>query len=432
MTEAMKTSAVVSAEMAPELQALAARAGRTPFYVYNTAVIDAQLAALRAVLPTEMRLHYAVKANPFPALVEHFAQRVDGFDVASGGELAVALECHLPRGFDIGFAGPGKSLEDIRAGVAADVLFQCESVRELRAIAAAGQAAGVRPRVALRINPDITLRGAGQRMGGGPRPFGIDAEAAPEVLQLMATLPVEFAGFHFYAGSQMLDAATVVALLEHCYACAVALAPHAPAPVRVLNLGGGFGVPYHAGEQALELVPIGAALQRLVARAIKDFPEAQLVLELGRYLVAPAGRYVTRVVDRKVSRGEVFLVCDGGMNHHLAASGNLGQVLRRNFPVQAVKAPVELHGEPVGASLLATLLSGPATETVTICGPLCTPLDVLAQRVELPVASEGDFVVIGMSGAYGATASPRGFLSHRGPVELLVSGSTPLDSTPPA
>jgi diaminopimelate decarboxylase len=432
MTEAMKTSAVVSAEMAPELQALAARAGRTPFYVYNTAVIDAQLAALRAVLPTEMRLHYAVKANPFPALVEHFAQRVDGFDVASGGELAVALECHLPRGFDIGFAGPGKSLEDIRAGVAADVLFQCESVRELRAIAAAGQAAGVRPRVALRINPDITLRGAGQRMGGGPRPFGIDAEAAPEVLQLMATLPVEFAGFHFYAGSQMLDAATVVALLEHCYASAVALAPHAPAPVRVLNLGGGFGVPYHAGEQALELAPIGAALHQLVARAATDFPDAHLVLELGRYLVAPAGRYVTRVVDRKISRGEVFLVCDGGMNHHLAASGNLGQVLRRNFPVQAVKAPVELHGEPVGASLLATLLSGPATETVTICGPLCTPLDVLAQRVELPVASEGDFVVIGMSGAYGATASPRGFLSHRGPVELLVSGSTPLDSTPPA
>jgi diaminopimelate decarboxylase len=339
----------------------------------------------------------------------------------------------LPRGFDIGFAGPGKSLEDIRAGVAADVLFQCESVRELRAIAAAGQAAAVRPRVALRINPDIQLRGAGQRMGGGPRPFGIDAEAAPEVLALLATLPVDFAGFHFYAGSQMLDAVNVVALLEHCYACAVALAAHAPAPVRVLNLGGGFGVPYHAGEQVLDVAPIGAALHQLVARAATDFPEAQLVLELGRYLVAPAGRYVTRVVDRKVSRGEVFLVCDGGMNHHLAASGNLGQVLRRNFPVQVVKAagclPQESReqapshkGEdsPVGASLLATLPSGAATETVTICGPLCTPLDVLAQRVELPVAAEGDFVVIGMSGAYGATASPRGFLSHRGPVELLL------------
>jgi len=408
MTEGLKTAAVAvaSTAMATELQALAGRAGRTPFYVYDTAVVDAQLAALRAVLPAAVRLHYAVKANPFPPLVEHLAQQVEGFDVASGGELAVALECHLPRGFDIGFAGPGKSLEDIRAGVAADVLFQCESVRELRAIAAAGQAAAVRPRVALRINPDIQLRGAGQRMGGGPRPFGIDAEAAPEVLALLATLPVDFAGFHFYAGSQMLDAANVVALLEHCYACAVALAAHAPASVRVLNLGGGFGVPYHAGEQALELAPIGAAVHRLVERAAVDFPEAQLVLELGRYLVAPAGRYVTRVVDRKVSRGEVFLVCDGGMNHHLAASGNLGQVLRRNFPVQVVNAPV-------GASLLAT-------ETVTICGPLCTPLDVLAQRVELPVAAEGDFVVIGMSGAYGATASPRGFLSHRGPVELLL------------
>jgi diaminopimelate decarboxylase len=451
MSEGRKaTAAVVSAEAAQELQALAVRAGRTPFYVYDTAVVDSQLAALRAVLPTEVRLHYAVKANPFPPLVDHLAQHVDGFDVASGGELALALEAPLPRGFDIGFAGPGKSLEEIRAGVAADVLFQCESVRELRAIAAAGQAAAVRPRVALRINPDIQLRGAGQRMGGGPRPFGIDAEAAPEVLALLATLPVDFAGFHFYAGSQMLDAATVVALLEHCYACAVALAAHAPAPVRVLNLGGGFGVPYYAGEQPLDLAPIGAVVHRLVERAAVDFPEAQLVLELGRYLVAPAGRYVTRVVDRKVSRGEVFLVCDGGMNHHLAASGNLGQVLRRNFPVQVVKAPVEAsllatgqstasclpqksreqapsyerEDSPVGASLLAT-------ETVTICGPLCTPLDVLAQRVELPVAAEGDFVVIGMSGAYGATASPRGFLSHRGPVELLVAGTALVDSAQP-
>ena len=420
-----KASAAVSAGLATQWQALAVRAGRTPFYVYDAAVVDAQLAALRAVLPAAVRLHYAVKANPFPPLVEHLAQHVDGFDVASGGELAVALECHLPRGFDIGFAGPGKSLEDIRAGVAADVLFQCESVRELRAIAAAGQAAAVRPRVALRINPDIQLRGAGQRMGGGPRPFGIDAEAAPEVLALLATLPVDFVGFHFYAGSQMLDAATVVALLEHCYACTVALAAHAPAPVRVVNLGGGFGVPYHAGELPLDLAPIGAALHRLVERAAVDFPEAQLVLELGRYLVAPAGRYVTRVVDRKVSRGEVFLVCDGGMNHHLAASGNLGQVLRRNFPVQVVKAPVV-------ASLLSSPPLGSVTEVVTICGPLCTPLDVLAQRVELPVAVEGDFIVIGMSGAYGATASPRGFLSHRGPVELLVAGTMPLDSSPPA
>ena len=408
--------------------ALTARAGRTPFYVYSASAVDAQLAALRAVVPPEVRIHYAVKANPFLPLLEHLAQRVDGFDVASGGELAVALDAGLPRGFDIGFAGPGKSLEDIRAGVAADVLFQCESVRELRAIAAAGQAAAVRPRVALRINPDITLRGAGQRMGGGPRPFGVDAEAAPEVLQLLATLPVDFAGFHFYAGSQMLDAATVVALLEHCYATAVALAPHAPAAVRILNLGGGFGVPYHAGEQPLDLAPIGAALQRLVARAAVELPEAQLVLELGRYLVAPAGHYVTRVVDRKTSRGEVFLVCDGGMNHHLAASGNLGQVLRRNFPVQVVAAA---SGRPPVEGATATPLApaaetSPATETVTVCGPLCTPLDVLAQRVELPVAAEGDFIVIGMSGAYGATASPRGFLSHRGPVELLVADAVPL------
>lgn len=406
-----------------ELAALALRAGRTPFYVYDTAVVDRQLAAVRAALPPTVQLHYALKANPLPALVAHLAAHVDGFDIASGGELAVVLatlaagaRAAVPRfgvGFDVGFAGPGKSLADLAAGVAAGVLFQCESVRELQAIAAAGTAAGRRPRVALRINPALELRGVGQRMGGGAKPFGIDAETAPEVLRLLATLPVEFVGFHFYAGSQMLQASTVVAMLEQCYACALVLAAQAPAPVRVLNLGGGFGVPYFAGETALELAPIAAALERLVVRAATDLPGATLVLELGRYLVAEAGRYVLRVVDRKRSRGQVFLIGDGGMHHHLAASGNLGQVLRRNFPVTLV--PAAPTPPPVGASLLAI----PPTEIVTICGPLCTPLDVLAESVLLPVAQEGDFIVVGMSGAYGATASPRGFLSHPGPVELL-------------
>lgn len=408
------------------VEAWAKRAGRTPFYVYDLATVTAQVAAVRAVLPPSCRLHYALKANPFPPLVKALAAQVDGFDVASGGELALALESAPAGGFGIGFAGPGKSLEDIRAGVKADVLFQCESRRELREIGAAGQRAGVRPRVALRINPDLEFRGAGQRMGGGPRPFGIDSEQAPAILREMATLPVEFAGFHFYAGSQMLEAATVVRLLEHCYDTARTLAAHAPGPVRELNLGGGFGVPYFAHERALDLAPIRTCLESLATRAAADFPEARLVLELGRYLVAEAGRYVMRVVDRKVSRGQVFLICDGGMHHHLAAAGLLGQVLRRNFPIESVKATpgatcAEAVLAPDGATAPLTAAdSSAATETVTLCGPLCTPLDVLGERVVLPVAEEGDFIVIGLSGAYGATASPRGFLSHPGPVELLV------------
>ena len=395
--------------IAPErLVELVRRAGRTPCYVYDLAAVRARIAAVRAALPSGVRLHYALKANPFQPLVQAIAEAVDGFDVASGGELALALETAPAGGFGLGFAGPGKSIEDIRAGVKADVLFQCESRRELREIAAAGERAGVRPRVALRVNPAFELRGAGQRMGGGPRPFGIDSEQVPAVPRELAALPVEFAGFHFYAGSQMLEAATVVALLEHCYDAAVELAQFAPGAVHELNLGGGFGVPYFAGERPLDLAPISACLQRLVARAAVDFPEAQLVLELGRYLVAEAGHYVMRVVDRKVSRGKVFVVCDGGMHHHLAAAGHLGQVLRRNFPIQLVK---------VASKLAPTELA--LTESVTLCGPLCTPLDVLGDRLELPVAEEGDFIVIGMSGAYGATASPRGFLSHPGPVELL-------------
>ena len=385
-----------------QLGALVAQVGQTPFYVHDSSRIRARVAELRRALPASLQLHYAMKANPLPPLVALMAGLVDGIDVASGGELTVALAAGgRPAG--ISFAGPGKRDAELQQAVAAGVLVNVESARELPVLAAASQALGLPARVAVRINPDFELKGSGMKMGGGPKPFGVDAEQVPALLQRIGQLGLAFEGFHLYAGSQTLKAAALVQAQTQGYELALRLAQHAPSPLRHLNLGGGFGIPYFPGDQRLDLAPVADNLQALCERTQHDWPQSHLVLELGRYLVGEAGIYVTRVTDRKVSRGQVFLVCDGGLHHHLAASGNFGQVLRRNYPVAI--------GNRMGAA---------PTERASVVGPLCTPLDLLADRVALPAAQEGDWVVVFQSGAYGLSASPQGFLAQPGCAELLV------------
>jgi len=257
--------------------------------------------------------------------------------------------------------------------------------------------------VALRVNPDFELKGSGMKMGGGPKQFGVDVEEVPALLAAIGRAGLSFEGFHLFAGSQNLRADSICEAQSKSYELALRLAAAAPAPVRFLNLGGGFGIPYFPGERRLELAPIGAHLHALVDRARRELPQAALVIELGRYLVGEAGLYVTRVVDRKVSRGQVFLVCDGGLNHHLSASGNFGQVVRKNYPVT-----------------VASRVTQPQVETASVVGPLCTPLDLLADRMELPQAEIGDLIAIYQSGAYGASASPQPFLGHPACTEVLV------------
>ncbi|MBP3979609.1 pyridoxal-dependent decarboxylase, exosortase A system-associated [Acidovorax sp. JG5] len=384
------------------LSLLAERVGQTPFYAYDRALIAARIHAVRQVLPQEVRLHYAIKANPMPALVGLVRPLVDGMDVASAGELKLALDA----GADvqaIGFAGPGKRDAELRQAVAAGVLLHVESARELRVLADAAQALGRPARVALRINPNFELRGAGMHMGGGPKPFGIDAEQVPALLRGMAHDGLAFEGFHVYPGSQNLRGEVIAESLHRSLDLVLRLAHDAPAPVRHVNLGGGWGIPYFPGERALDLAPVADALVQVQTDLARAQPAARLVLELGRYLVGEAGIYVARVIDRKVSRGQVFLVTDGGMHHHLAASGNFGQVIRRNYPV-----------------VIGNRLQSPERETACVVGPLCTPLDVLADRVALAVAQPGDLVVVFQSGAYGATASPQAFLGHPPCPEVLV------------
>lgn len=388
------------------LSVLAERVGQTPFYAYDRSLLKERVAELRTALPKGIELHYAMKANPMPALVGLMAGLVDGIDVASSGELQVALNAGADP-HEISFAGPGKRDIELAQAVAAGVLVNVESVRELMPLARASQRLGLPARVALRVNPDFELKGSGMRMSGGPKQFGIDAEALPEMLAEVGRLAGEgvvFEGFHLFAGSQNLKAEAICEAQLKSYELALRLAESAPAPVKFLNLGGGFGIPYFPGETRLDLAPIGDNLAALQARAKADLPQARLVIELGRYFVGEAGVYVSRVVDRKVSRGQVFLVADGGLHHHLSASGNFGQVLRKNYP-----ATVEPQGRRESA-----------TEPASVVGPLCTPLDLLADRMDMARGEVGDLAVVYQSGAYGRSASPEGFLGHPACVEVLV------------
>jgi diaminopimelate decarboxylase len=385
------------------LTRLAQRVGSTPFYAYDRRLLSERVAHVRMHMPAALALHFSMKANPMPALVQHMAQLVDGIDVASGGELKVALDTGIAPG-RISFAGPGKSDAELARAVAAGAVVHAESERELRSLARIGAELGIAPLLVLRINPDYELKGSGMRMGGGAKQFGIDAEEAPRIIKLCADLDLTVLGFHIFSGSQSLKAGAIVEAQAQTFALAHGLAAHMRTPVRILNIGGGFGIPYFPGESALDLAPIGDALAAALPSVQAHLPEAQVSIELGRYLVGEAGIYVARVVDRKISRGQVFLVTDGGLHHHLAASGNFGQVIRKNYPVA-----------------IGNRMSASATrETVSVVGPLCTPLDLLAERMDLAAAEVGDLVVVFQSGAYGRSASPHGFLSHPEVPEVLI------------
>lgn len=379
----------------------------TPLFVYDAAVVRARVGQLRAALPPAVRLHYAVKANPFGPLLALLAGLVDGFDIASAGELALITA----QGIDparAGFAGPGKRDAEIAAAIAAGVTLHCESAREVERALALGEAVGRRPAMAIRVNPDFDLRGSGMKMGGGARPFGVDAEQVPPLARRIVASGAEWRGFHIFAGSQALDAQAVIATQAATLDLALRLAHEAQVPLPALNLGGGFGIPYFPGDMPLDLDAVGAALAQRLAEHGPALRGTRLTVELGRYLVGEAGVYLARVVERKESRGEVFLVTDGGLHHQLAASGNFGTVVRRNYPLA-----------------LANRMDAPADEVASVVGCLCTPLDRLADRAALPKGAEGDVVAVFCAGAYGATASPAAFLGHGPAAEILAENGLP-------
>jgi diaminopimelate decarboxylase len=383
------------------LRRLAERVGATPFYAYSRSILEARARTLRAQLPAGVHLHYAIKANPMPAVVQLLSQFTDGLDVASGREMRVALDTGVSPSL-ISFAGPGKSEAEISQAVAAGVTLNLESERQLDQALAAGHRLGVAPQLALRVNPSFELKGSGMKMGGGAKPFGIDEARIPALAARIEAEGLALVGFHIYSGSQNLNAAALIEAQRLTVELGLKLAGALRSGVRWINIGGGFGVPYFPGDKPLDTSVVLDALAPL-AQAARASADAHLVIELGRYLVAPAGVYVCRVIDRKVSEGQVFLVVDGGLHHHLAASGNFGQVIRKNYPVA-----------------IGTAMGRAQCAVQSVVGPLCTPLDLLGDRMSLPLADVGDLVVVFQSGAYGPSASPTRFLSHPEPLEVLV------------
>jgi len=380
---------------------LAERIGQTPFYAYDRRLITERMQSLRSSLPEEILIHYAIKANPMPAVVQHLAGLVDGFDLTSAGEMKTALDTTMPAE-KTSMAGPGKPDNDLKQAIAAGITINLESEAEMHRTNVIGEQLGITPRVAIRINPDYNLKSSGMKMGGGPQQFGVDKERVPAMLKELSTLGLAFIGFHIFWGSQNLNSEAIIEAHKKTFGLAIQLSEHTPNAIQSLNIGGGLGIPYFPGEKRLDLTPIGENLNHLLPSLKAKLPEAEIITELGRYLIGEAGIYVCKIIDIKESHGERFLITDGGMHHHLAASGNLGQIIPKNYPI-----------------LVGHKISG-TEKTATISGRLCTPLDILGRKIKYHQADIGDLIIIFQSGAYGYSSSPINFLSHPPPIEVLV------------
>ncbi|WJG08470.1 pyridoxal-dependent decarboxylase, exosortase A system-associated [Aliiglaciecola sp. LCG003] len=372
------------------------------FYAYDQAIVKKQIALFHQHMPSTIKLHYAIKANPYPALVQAMRDWVAGFDVASQKEMLLAIQTGMPVE-DISFAGPSKQESEIKAAICAGVTLHVESELELSRAISIGQNLGIKPIVAFRVNPAFELKASGMKMGGGPKQFGIDEERLLELLPALDYTTMSFRGFHIYWGSQNLKVEAIQDAHNNTFALAQKLIDATPVEVKTVNIGGGFGIPYFAGEERLDLTPIGTNLRHL----LDTYPQLaaiELIIELGRFLVAEAGIYASKITDKKVSRGHTYLMTNGGLHHHLSNSGNFGQVIRKNYPVAI--------GNKMGADS--------SSEAVTAVGPLCTPLDTLADKMHLTDPQIGDWLVVFQSGAYGPTASPQDFLGHPHVHEILL------------
>ncbi len=375
---------------------------KSVFYAYDKSIVKRQIERFHQAIPKQIKLHYAIKANPYLPLVNAMRDWVEGFDVASQKEMIMAVQSGMPVE-DISFAGPSKQEGEIKAAIAAGVTLHVESELELSRAVQFGHELGILPIVAFRVNPAFELKASGMKMGGGPKQFGIDEERLMEILPSLNYQQMQFRGFHIYWGSQNLKEEAIIDAHNKTFELAQRLMDVTPVEVTTVNIGGGFGIPYFAGEKRLNLEPIGSNLEALLVQ-YPQLEKRELIIELGRFLVAEAGIYASKITDKKTSRGHTYLMTNGGLHHHLSNSGNFGQVIRKNYPV-AIGNKMNMTADK---------------EAVTAVGPLCTPLDTLADKMQLTDPQIGDWLVVYQSGAYGPTASPQDFLGHPHVVEIVL------------
>ena len=381
----------------------------TPFYLYHGELISDRVRRVREALGTEVS--YSVKANPSLGVCQLIAsEREAGAEVASSGELAVALAAGFEPE-DIVFAGPGKTDDELRRAVTEGIFaVNVESLSEIDRLARMARETGRGIGVGLRINPEAQLMGSGMRMGGTVGEFGMDqAELGEAVRKTLAHPELTLRGVHVYTATQVFE---VGLLLEHCrniLEISLEAADLAGRPLEMIDFGGGFGVPYFEKTGEFDLDGFAEGFRDLLSSYRPDprLEGCRFLFELGRYLVADAGVYVTRVIDVKETRGKTFAVTDGGMNHHLTATGNMGQIFRKAYPL-----------------LNLTRMVGVPEEGVAVAGPCCTPLDVFGNNIPLVAPEAGDLIGVFYSGAYGFSASNLGFLSHPTPAEVLLLGGS--------
>jgi diaminopimelate decarboxylase len=378
----------------------------TPLFVYDATLMRLAYRQLADTVAGFAEVYFSIKANPNPAVARVFVEEGAGLEIASGAEYvrARAAAADPDR---ILFAGPGKGDDELKYVIQNGIgEIHLESYEEIDRVAAVGALFGRTVPVAVRVNPMPGVQGGAMRMGGKPAPFGFDEEEIDEVVDKICAQPqLDFRGIHLFAGTQIFDAEVLVRHWAHALSLGRHVGKRLCKPVRSIDLGGGLGIPYFAGETALDLDRLKSLVSQLASTVQSDpfIRNARIILEPGRFLVGSSGIYIARVLAVKLSRKTRFLVTDGGMHHHLAASGNLGQVIKRDYPVVApTRMDVKEHSPCV------------------IVGPLCTPLDTICRHAELPELQAGDLIAILQSGAYGLTASPNGFLSHPMPVEVLV------------
>lgn len=377
----------------------------TPMYVYDGDMVCSRYEALKSAFPS-FEIFYSMKANPSFALVGLLRHLGAGSEIASGGELFLTKEVgHDP--LDVVFAGPGKTDRELEDAIISGVFaINIESLRELDRVAHIAKLIGIPARVALRINTAVGLSKSGggsagplhERMAGGPSKFGIDEEKLDALADHWDKRAVEIVGIHIYTASQILDAEEVVENAKRAVAAAEHVERITREPVMTIDFGAGFGVPHYKEETPLDLPALGARVEE-VFKPFSDRKDVRLILELGRYLVSECGVFVTRVIELKESRGERFVITDGGINQF----------------VRPVLMKVEHEARVISR------LCSPTPTVAKVSGPLCTPIDIMSEHIQVPEdISLDDLVGIFNAGAYGFSMSPQLFLSHPSPVEVLV------------
>jgi len=401
---------------AEEAEALA-KMHRTPFYLYDLDAALAHLAVLRSALPSAVDVFYCVKANGNRKVLETFRPHVAGLDLSSAGELDMAIAAgYDPKKMSI--AGPGKTHEDLERCVDRGVgIISLESVAELGRLGKVARARDKRQDVTLRVNPKETPKEFAMRMGGGASQFGVPEEEAEAALDAaLAEKAVRLVGIHIYAGTQCLEERALVDNMMGSLSIVGRLANAKNLTPEVVNLGGGFGIPYFTGQNAVDTPALGRAIGAKLEEwraANPRFAKTRFVFELGRFLIGRYGVYVSRVTEIKETRAKRFVILDGGMHHCFPATGNFGQLVKKNYPVRNLSR---------GGEGAETQLESDTNEPQEICGPLCTPMDSMARAVRITRAEPGDLIGFFASGAYSYAASPLLFLSHDTPLELLKVG----------